>query len=83
MQLWGLWLCGWQALICKEYLIVIGNEPADLLEDYDYDEDRNSISRLKGRGFDLESCRLSKERRLSHCLFFALGLCWCLKLGPI
>jgi hypothetical protein len=37
---------------------------------------------LKGRGFDLESCRLSQERRLSGWFgFLSLGLCWCLKVG--
>lgn len=39
---------------------------------------------LKGRGFDMESCRLSQEERLSGWFgFLALGLCWCLKVGAI
>ena len=45
---------------------------------------------LKGRGFDLESCPLSQERRFRRACaslmsgwfgLLALALCWCLKVG--
>jgi len=74
---------GGKHLYDKEYLVVIRNEPADLLADYRLRWKIETLFQaLKGRGFDLESCRLSKERRLSHWFgFLALGLCWCLKLG--
>jgi len=77
---------GGKFLYAKEYLIVISNHPGetgDLLTDY---RERWKIETLfqalKGRGFDLESCRLSQQRRLSGWFgFLALGLCWCLKVG--
>jgi len=84
MQLWGLSVfVGGRHLHGKEYLIVISNEAGDLLADY---RQRWKIEclfqALKGRGFDLESCRLSRERRLTGWFgFLALGLCWCLKVG--
>ena len=66
-----------------EYLIVISNQPGDLLSEY---RRRWSIETLfqalKGRGIDLESCRLSLTHRLSGWFgFLSLGLCWCLKVG--
>ena len=37
---------------------------------------------LKGRGFELESCRLSQSIRLCGWFgFLALGFCWCLMQG--
>jgi hypothetical protein len=84
MQLWGLGVfVGGKHLRGNEYLIVISNQPGDLLSDY---RQRWKIETLfqamKGRGFDLESCRLSQERRLSGWFgFLALGLCWCLRVG--
>src|ERR1051326_8224918 len=84
MDLWGLSVfVGGKHLHGNEYLIVISNEAGDLLADY---RQRWKIETLfqamKGRGFDLESCRLSQERRLSGWFgFLALGLCWCLKVG--
>ncbi len=85
MELWGLCVfVGGKRLRDKEFLIVISNEPSDdLLADYRLRWKIETLFQaLKGRGFDLESCRLSKERRLSHWFgFLALGLCWCLKVG--
>jgi hypothetical protein len=84
MELWGLSVyVGGKHLRDKAYLIVISNEAGDLLADY---RQRWSIETLfqamKGRGFDLESCRLSQGRRLSGWFgFLSLGLCWCLKVG--
>ena len=67
----------------KEYLIVISNQAGDLLADYRLRWKIETLFQaLKGRGFDLESCRLSQEHRLSGWFgFLALGLCWCLKVG--
>jgi DDE family transposase len=84
MQLWGLWLyVGGKHLRAKDYLIVISNRAGDLLADYRLRWKIETLFQaLKGRGFDLESCRLSQERRLSGWFgFLALGLCWCLKVG--
>lgn len=84
MDLWGLSVyVGGKYLHDKEYLIVISNEAGDLLADYRLRWKIETLFQaLKGRGFDLESCRLSKERRLSGWFgFLALGLCWCLKVG--
>lgn len=84
MELWGLPVfVGGKHLHGTEYLIVVSNEAGDLLADY---RQRWKIETLfqamKGRGFDLESCRLSQEKRLSGWFgFLALGLCWCLKVG--
>jgi hypothetical protein len=39
---------------------------------------------LKGRGFDLVSCRLSLGKRLGGWFgFLSLALCWCLKVGTL
>lgn len=84
MDLWGLPVyVGGKRLHDKEYLIVISNEPGELLADYRARWKIETLFQaLKGRGFDLESCRLSKERRLSGWFgFLALSLCWCLKVG--
>jgi hypothetical protein len=84
MQLWGLGVyVGGKYLYGNEYLIVISNEKADLLADYRQRWKIETLFQsLKGRGFDLESCRLEKEKRLSGWFgFLALGLCWCLKVG--
>ena len=66
-----------------EYLIVISNEPGDRLEEYRLRWKVETLFQaMKGRGFDMESCRLSQERRLSGWFgFLSLGLCWCLKVG--
>ena len=74
------------------YLIVISNEKSastaccvsdDFWEDYRLRWKIETLFQaLKGRGFDLESCRLSKEKRLGGWFgFLALGFCWCLKVG--
>ena len=84
MDLWGLSVfVGGKRLHDKEYLIVISNEAGDLLADYRVRWKIETLFQaLKGRGFDLESCRLSQERRLSGWFgFLSLGLCWCLKVG--
>jgi hypothetical protein len=84
MDLWGLLVyVGGKHLQDKEYLVVISNEPADLLADYRLRWKIETLFQaLKGRGFDLESCRLSRERRLSGWFgFLSLALCWCLKVG--
>lgn len=84
MQLWGLPVyAGGRHLHGNEYLIVISNERGDLLADYRLRWKIETLFQaLKGRGFELESCRLEQERRLSGWFgFLALGLCWCLKMG--
>lgn len=86
MELWGLPVyVGGRHLHDKEYLIVISNEAGDLLMDYRLRWRIETLFQaLKGRGFDLESCRLSQQRRLSGWFgFLALGLCWCLKVGQL
>jgi hypothetical protein len=66
-----------------QFLIVIGNQRGDLLEEYRLRWKIETLFQaLKGRGFDLESCRLSQQKRLSGWFgFLALGLCWWLKAG--
>jgi hypothetical protein len=84
MDLWGLSVyVGGKHLHDKEYLIVISNEAGDLLADYRLRWKIETLFQaLKGRGFDLESCRLSQTRRLCGWFgFLSLGLCWCLKVG--
>jgi len=84
LKLWGLCVyVGGKYLHAKEYLIVISNERGDLLSEYRLRWKIETLFQaLKGRGFDLESCRLSQERRLSGWFgFLSLGLCWCLKVG--
>jgi hypothetical protein len=84
MLLWALpvYVSG-KSLPGGQFLIVISNQASDLLEDYRLRWKIETLFQaLKGRGFDLESCRLSKERRLSGWFgFLALALCWCLKVG--
>lgn len=67
----------------SEYLIVISNQAGDLLEDYRL---RWKIETLfqafKGRGFEMESCRLTETLRWSAFLgFLSLALAWCLRVG--
>lgn len=91
MRLWGLSVfVGGKRLRDDQYLIIISNEFSDdLWEDYRARWKIETLFQaLKGRGretlsqFDLEDCRLSRERRLSGWFgFLALGLCWCLKVG--
>jgi hypothetical protein len=84
MHLWGLPVyVGGKHLYDKEYLVIISNQSGDLLADYRLRWKIETLFQaLKGRGFDLESCRLAKEKRLSGWFgFLALGLCWCLKVG--
>jgi hypothetical protein len=84
MDLWGLSVyVGGKHLHDKEYLIVISNEAGDLLADYRLRWKIETLFQaMKGRGFDLESCRLSQKRRLCGWFgFLSLGLCWCLKVG--
>jgi hypothetical protein len=84
MELWGLGVfVGGKPLPGNQYLIVISNQPGDLLADYRLRWKIETLFQaLKGRGFDLESCRLSEPGRLSGWFgFLALGLCWCLKVG--
>lgn len=84
MLLWGLWVyVGGRRLRNDQYLIVISDEGGDLLAEYRLRWKIETLFQaLKGRGFDLESCRLQKQDRLSGWFgFLALGLCWCLKVG--
>ncbi len=86
MTLWGLRVyVGGKHLQGNEYLVVISNEKGDLLGEYRLRWKVETLFQaLKGRGFDLESCRLSQERRLSGWFgFLSLGLCWCLKVGRL
>jgi hypothetical protein len=85
MWLWGLPVfVGGKRLVDGKYLVIISDGYSeDLWADY---RSRWKIETLfqalKGRGFDLESCRVSQERRLSGWFgFLALGLCRCLKVG--
>ena len=84
MHLWGMALyVGGRYLRDHEYLIVISNQAGDLLSHYRLRWKIETLFQaMKGRGFDLESCRLSQERRLCGWFgFLSLGLCWCLKVG--
>jgi len=84
IRLWGLRVyVGGKRLQSGEFLVVISNEKGDLLSEYRLRWKVETLFQaLKGRGFDLESCRLSQERRLSGWFgLLALGLCWCLKVG--
>jgi hypothetical protein len=93
MEIWGLPVfVGGKKLKTKdrkgntEFLVIISNEKShDLWEDYKQRWKIETLFQaLKGRGFGLESCRLSKENRLSGWFgFLALGLCWCLKVGRL
>lgn len=91
MTLWGLPVyVGGKSLSTQDnkgrgqYVIIISNErSADLLSDYRLRWKIETLFQaLKGRGFDLESCRLSKGKRVSLWFgFLSLGFCWCLKTG--
>jgi hypothetical protein len=87
MLLWGLFVYVGGKYLKKggQFLIVISNQKADLLEDYRLRWKIETLFQaLKGRGFDLESCRLSLGRRLSGWFgFLSLALCWCLKVGAM
>ena len=86
MLLWGLPVyVGGKYLQGKQCLVVISNQRSDLLSDYRKRWKIETLFQaLKGRGFDLESCRLSQEKRLGGWFgFLAFGLCWCLKAGTL
>lgn len=76
---------GGKYLYNEEYLVVIGNSYGNLLADYRLRWKIETLFQaLKGRGFDLESCRISRETRLHGWFgFLALGFCWCLKQGAV
>ena len=86
MRLWGLCVfVGGKRLRRgrSEYLVVISNQAGDLLEDYRL---RWKIETLfqafKGRGFEVESSRLTDPVRWGAFLgFLSLALCWCLRVG--
>jgi len=86
MRLWGLSVfVGGKRLRRgrSEFLIVISNEAGEPLEDYRL---RWKIETLfqafKGRGFDMESCKLKQALRWSSFLgFLSLALAWCLRVG--
>jgi hypothetical protein len=86
MLLWALpvYVSG-KRLACGQFLIVISNQRGNLLEEYRLRWKIETLFQaLKGRGFDLESCRLSLGKRLGGWFgFLALGLCWCLKVGSV
>jgi hypothetical protein len=67
MHLWGLPVyVGGRYLHGTEYLIVVSNEKGDVLADYRLRWKIETLFQaMKGRGFDLESCRLEKQKRLS------------------
>lgn len=84
MQLWNQWVfVGGKHLYDGEYLVIIGNKRCDLLADYRYRWKIETLFQaLKRRGFDLESCRLSQDKRLSGWFgFLAFGFSWCLSQG--
>jgi hypothetical protein len=85
LHLWGLPVfVGGKHLQEGQYLIIISNQPSrDLWADYRKRWKIETLFQaLKGRGFDLESCRLALSPRLCGWFgFLALGLCWCLKVG--
>ena len=91
MKLWGLNVfVGGKRLYHDNFLIVISSHfvndsTQDVLSEYRLRWKIETLFQaLKGRGFDLESCRLSQETRLSGWFgFLALGLCWCLKVGTL
>ena len=84
MQLWNQKVyVGGKPLSGGDTLVVIGNSCSDLLSDYRLRWKIEVLFQgLKGRGFDLESCRLSQEKRLWGWFgVLALGFCWCLLQG--
>jgi DDE family transposase len=67
----------------EEFLIVVSSQASDLLEEYRL---RWKIETLfqafKGRGFEMESSRLTEPVRLSCWFgFLSLALVWCLRVG--
>jgi Transposase DDE domain len=76
---------GGKYLYNEEYLVVIGNSYGNLLADYRLRWKIETLFQaLKGRGFDLESCRIHQETRLHGWFgFLALGFCWCLVKGAV
>ncbi len=86
MLLWGLsvFVAGKRLQRARsEFLIVISNVAGDLLEDYRL---RWKIETLfqafKGRGFEMECCKLRDPLRWSSFLgFLSLALAWCLLVG--
>jgi hypothetical protein len=86
MQLWNqhVYVAG-KSLYNGEYIIVIGNKSDDLMTDYRLRWKIETLFQgLKGRGFDLESCRLSGSVRLGGWFgLLALGFCWCLIQGAV
>ena len=86
LRLWNQWVyVGGKYLYNEEYLVVIGNSSSDLLADYRLRWKIETLFQaLKGRGFDLESCRISQETRLFGWFgLLALGFCWCLIQGAV
>jgi len=70
----------------EAFLVVISNEyQSDILADYRLRWKVETLFQaLKGRGFEMESSRLTEPHRLSA--FFgilSLALCWCLKVGTL
>jgi hypothetical protein len=66
-----------------EFLVVASSQAGNLLEDY---RQRWKIETLfqafKGRGFEMESARLTDSIRLSRWFgFLSLALVWCLRVG--
>ena len=86
MLLWGLsvFVAGKRLRRGRsEFLIVISGAAGDLLEDYRL---RWKIETLfqafKGRGFEMEACKLTDPLRWSSFLgFLSLALAWCLRVG--
>ena len=86
MRLWNQDVyVGGKHLYNNEYLIVISNRHGDVMADYRLRWKIETLFQgLKGRGFDLESCRLSKSVRLAGWFgILALGFCWCLIQGAV
>jgi hypothetical protein len=86
MQLWNQQVfVGGKYLYNNQYLIVISNCQGDLMSDYRLRWKIETLFQgLKGRGFDLESCRLSQAVRLGGWFgILALGFCWCLIQGAV
>ena len=86
MQLWNqkVYVAG-KYLYNNEYLVIISNRVGDLMADYRLRWKIETLFQgLKGRGFDLESCRLSQSVRLSGWFgILAFGFCWCLIQGAV
>jgi hypothetical protein len=84
MLVWGQWVyVGGKRLPDGKYLIVIANSAGNLPSDYRLRWKIETLFQaLKGRGFDLEACRLTKENRLSGWFgLLSLVFCWCLRQG--